>query len=74
MKDQIYWRKNVIVQELKIRKADVFIQIVADEMRKRNVWSELEHRLDILLANNGPHVGFFNEIKDKMKVYMSFIL
>lgn len=65
----------MIVQELKIRKADAFIQIVADEMRKTNVWSELEYRFDILRANNGPHVGFFNEIKDKMKVYnMSFIL
>lgn len=63
----------MIVQEVKIRKADAFIQI-ADEMRKRHLWSELEHRLDILRANNGPHVGFVNEIKDKMKVYMSFIL
>lgn len=53
----------MIVQEVKIRTADAFIQI-ADKMRKRNLWSELEHRLDILRANNGPHVGFVNEIKD----------
>lgn len=48
VKDQIYWRKNVIVQEVKIRKADAFIQI-AGEMHKRNLWSELENRLDIFV-------------------------
>lgn len=63
----------MIVQEVNIRKADAFVQI-ADEMCKRNLWSELDHRLEILRANIGPHVGFVNEIKHNMMVYMSFIL
>lgn len=54
VKDQVYNLPISNLDELKAKIREAFGKI-SNEMR-HNVWSELEHRLDFLRANNGEHV------------------
>lgn len=62
MKDPVYRINFSNIPELNIRIADTFTHMT-EEMR-RKLWYELEHRLDILCASDGPHVELQKYSKD----------